>query len=251
MTIIPAAAPSPGPIVYPDSDGKPMADNTKQADWIVLLFSNLRALFDAVADVFVAMDNLWYPVEGHPEVRVAPDVYIVFGRPKGHRGSYKQWEEAGIPLTVVFEVLSPGNTNIEMADKLSFYEDYGVEEYYIYDPDHDQLAAYRRQGEVFRRVRPVQGYVSPRLGIRFDLSGPEMVVFGPDGQPFKTLTQVKAEMEQAQKRAELEQETADQARKRVKRMAELGRRVRRGQASPEELAELERLEEQAAGNGQP
>lgn len=51
---------------------------------------------------------LWYPVESHPEIRTAPDVLVVFGRPKGHRGSYKQWEEDNIPPQVVFEILSPG-----------------------------------------------------------------------------------------------------------------------------------------------
>jgi len=36
---------------------------------------------------------------------------------------------------VVFEVLSPSNTQQEMADKRAFYEEHGVEEYYVYDPD--------------------------------------------------------------------------------------------------------------------
>src|SRR4051794_29457436 len=67
-------------IVYPDSDGKPMADNTKQLRWMVVLFGNLSALFRDVRDVFIAADLLWYPVEGHAEVRNAPDVLAVFGR---------------------------------------------------------------------------------------------------------------------------------------------------------------------------
>lgn len=32
-------------IIYPDSDGQPMADNTKQFRWIVLLKENLDCLF--------------------------------------------------------------------------------------------------------------------------------------------------------------------------------------------------------------
>src|SRR5262245_17681242 len=96
-------------IVYPDSDGKRMSDNTVQFRWIQTIEGNLEALFRERDDVFVAGDNLWYPVEGEVEVRQAPDVYVVFGRPKGDRGSYKQWEENNVPLTVVFEVLSPSN----------------------------------------------------------------------------------------------------------------------------------------------
>jgi hypothetical protein len=40
-------------------------------------------------------DLLWYPVEGHSEIRVVPhpDVLVAFGRPKGHLCSYKQWQE--------------------------------------------------------------------------------------------------------------------------------------------------------------
>jgi hypothetical protein len=80
-------------IVYPESDGKPMADNTKQFRWIVTLEGGFEALFRDREDVFVAGDLFWYPVEGRPDIRMAPDVMIVFGRPKGDRPSYKQWEE--------------------------------------------------------------------------------------------------------------------------------------------------------------
>src|SRR5512147_3173235 len=122
-------------IVYPESDGKPMADNTKQFRWIVTIQGGLDALFKDDPNVFVAGDLLWYPVEGKPSVRMAPDVLVVFGRPKGDRGSYQQWREDEIAPQVVFEVLSPGNSLVEMLEKLRFYERYGVEEFYIYDPD--------------------------------------------------------------------------------------------------------------------
>ena len=68
--------------------------------------------------MFVAGDLLWYPVEGKPSIRTAPDVMVVFGRPKGDRGSYKQWEEDGIAPQVVFEVLSPGNRAGEMETQI-------------------------------------------------------------------------------------------------------------------------------------
>jgi len=71
-------------IIYPDSDGQPMADNTKQFRWIVFIKENLEILFADHLEVFVAGDLLWYPVEGHPEIRVASDVMVVFGRSKGY-----------------------------------------------------------------------------------------------------------------------------------------------------------------------
>jgi Uma2 family endonuclease len=233
----------PSPIDYPESDGEPMADNTKQFRWILVLAGNLAALFRDAQDVFVGGNLFWYPAEGEPEIRVAPDVLVVFGRPKGDRGSYKQWEEGNVPLTVVFEILSPENTPVEMVNKFAFYEEYGVEEYYFYDPDSNTLQIYVRRGEILARVRKVRDFVSPRLGIRFDLSETEMVVRGPDGQPFLTFEQLQAARKQAEQRAGLAEQQLQQVRQRADRLAELSRKARRQQATPEELAELERLEE--------
>ena len=210
LTVPPPA--SVGAIEYPDDDGLPMSDNTKQLRWIVVFYGNLCALFRTVADVFVAGNHLWYPVKGELEIRYAPDVMVVFGRPKEDRGSYKQWEEGGVPVTVAFEILSPKNTATEMADKLAFYDEYGVEEYYLYDPQNNHLHIYVRRGEVLVRVRKIDGYVSPRLGIRFDLSGPEMVVFNPNGRRFRTFEELEDERVEAERRAEVAQSEAKQAR---------------------------------------
>ncbi|MFM7579379.1 MAG: Uma2 family endonuclease, partial [Microcystaceae cyanobacterium] len=116
MTRHPLATPYPKPLIdYPDRDGQAMADNSLQFEWIVVLKENLDLLFSDRPDVFVAGDLLWYPVEGNNKIRRAPDALVVFGRPKGYRGSYKQWAEEGIAPQVVFEVLSPGNRLQEMA----------------------------------------------------------------------------------------------------------------------------------------
>src|SRR5262245_20023134 len=106
-------------IQYPDTDGKPMAENTLQFQWIVTLQGNLDGMYRNDPNVFVAGDLLWYPVEGHPEITTAPDAMVVFGRPKGYRGSYMQWREGNIAPQVVFEVLSPGNRFGEMLDKFN------------------------------------------------------------------------------------------------------------------------------------
>jgi len=208
-----------------------MSDNTKQLRWMFTLYGNLTALFRGRADVFVACNLLWYPIEGRPDIRIGPDVFVAFGRPKGDRGSYKQWEEGGIPPTVVFEVLWPGNTASEMDKKLIFYEEQQVEEYYIYDPDENYLMAYIRNGDVLRRERKVNGFVSPRLGIRFDLSGTSMTIYWPDGRPFLTFDELEA--------------VRDATKRQFARMAELSRKARRGQATVEEIRELEQLEDQA------
>lgn len=189
-------------VVYPDSDGKPMADNTKQFRWIVVIEQNLEWLFAENPDVFVAGDLLWYPVEGNNALSTAPDVMVVFGRPKGDRGSYQQWRENNIAPQVVFEVLSPGNTPREMDRKLLFYHTYGVEEYYLYDPDGNQLKGwYRSEEGLLDRIESISGWVSPRLGIRFELAE-ELQLYRPDGTPFFSFTEINRMLEQERQRAD-------------------------------------------------
>ncbi|MBY0513118.1 MAG: Uma2 family endonuclease [Gemmataceae bacterium] len=231
--------PPPAPVRYPDSDGQPMAENTLQFRWIVTVQGNLELLYADRPDVFVAGDNLIYPDEGDNKVRQAPDVYVAFGRPKGDRGSYKVWEEAGVFPQVVFEVLSPGNRSGEMARKFIFYERHGVEEYYILDPDHIKMEGYVRRNGGLDDVPEMHDWVSPRLGIRFRL-GTDLELYYPDGRPFlsfveigrlqdRTSRQLVVEKQRAEaekhradaekQRAEAEKQRADEAAARAERLA--------------------------------
>jgi len=186
---------------YPDRDGQPMSDNTLQFQWIVTIKEGLEAVFRDDPNVFVAGDLLWYPVEGDSTIRTAPDTMVVFGRPKGHRSSYRQWREDDIPPQVVFEVLSPGNRIHQLLEKLYFYQDYGVEEYYVYDPEAGELEGSRRQGDRLRRIENIKGWVSPRLKVRFDLGeNGDLLLFGPDGRPFATYLELIAQRDQAEQR---------------------------------------------------
>ncbi len=204
-------------IIYPDSDGQPMADNTKQFRWIVIIKENLEILFAPIEDLFVAGDLLWYPVEGDNTIRQAPDVMVVFGRPKGDRGSYRQWEEDNIAPQVVFEILSPGNRLKEMTRKLGFYERYGVQEYYIYDPERIYLDGLQRSGESLEEIRQMNGWVSPRLGIRFELTSDSLEIYRPDGRKFLTPVELDRLREQEHQRAEREHQRAEQERQRAER----------------------------------
>jgi Uma2 family endonuclease len=207
-------SPAPrGAIVYPDDDGNPMSDNTWQFEWIVSIKEGLEALFALVPDIFVAGNLLWYPVEGEPKIRNAPDVLVAFNRPKGRRGSYKQWEEGGIAPHVVFEILSPGNRFGEMLRKFQFYERYGVEEYYIYDPDDGSLEGWlRRPGRGLEEISEMAGFTSPRLGIRFEPGGGpnNLVILRPDGQRFLTYLEVMDRLQFADNRAQAERQRADE-----------------------------------------
>ncbi|WP_017303743.1 Uma2 family endonuclease [Spirulina subsalsa] len=211
--------------LYPDSDGQPMADNTLQFRWIVLIKENLELLLADRPDVFVAGDLLWYPVEGHPEIRVAPDALVAFGRPKGERGSYKQWEEGNIAPQVVFEILSPGNRSGEMSKKQQFYDDYGVEEYYIYNPDRNNLQGFCRTEAGLRAIEEIQNWTSPRLGIRFVVTATTLELYRPDGRGFLSFLELEQRAEQADQRAEQERQRAEQADQRAQQERQRAERL--------------------------
>ena len=202
-------------IIYPDSDGQPMADNTEQYKWIVLIKENLEILFAAVAEVFIAGDLLWYPVEGNNKIRQAPDVMVALGRPKGKRGSYKQWQEDNVAPQVVFEILSPGNRAKPMFEKLLFYQRYGVEEYYIYDPDNNELTGLSRSGDWLEPIEEINGWVSPLLGIRFQLTENNLEIYRPDGRRFLNSVELEQLREEEHQRAEEEHQRAEEEHQRA------------------------------------
>lgn len=205
-------AAAPDAVDYPESDGLPMAENTTQFRWIVTIQGGLDYLFRDHGDVFVAGDLLWYPVEGNNTIRVAPDIMTAFGRPKGPRGSYLQWLEDHVAPQVTFEVLSPGNRVGELAKKFEFYERYGVEEYYVWNPDTGELSGWIRENDTLQAIAEMQGWVSPRLHVRFELIDGDLRLYGPDGGQFVTYVEL------AQQR-DKERHAKDQAQQRAERLA--------------------------------
>ncbi len=213
-------------VVYPDSDGQPMAENTKQYKWIVLIAENL----DATLTCFVAGDLLWYPVEGRPDICVAPDVLVAQGRPKGHRGSYIQSREDDVAPTVVFEILSPSNSMREMSRKAAFYQSHGAQELIVINPDDETgWALVRNDANTFQLIDDLVGWTSPALGIRFERDGDELIVLHPDGSRFLSFGELQARADAADEerkradaadaRADEERARADEERARADRLA--------------------------------
>ncbi len=174
---------------YPQSDGKPLAENTWQLKWIVLLFNNLEILLDGKM-AFVAADLFWYPVEGKNKIVITPDVLIALGRPSVDRPSYQQWKEDDVAPQVVFEVISPSNTTNEMRKKLDFYEMYGVQEYIVIDPEKNNKEDFevweRRANKLVRSPLSNIDWQSSLLGIRLKKEGESVKVYHPDGTVFKS-----------------------------------------------------------------
>jgi Uma2 family endonuclease len=212
-------APVRSKIVYPESDGLPMADNTTQFRWIVTIQGGLDAVYRDEPGIFVAGNLLWYPVEGNKNICIAPDVFVVFGRPKGDRGSYLQWEEGNIAPQVVFEIFSPGNRAGKLTAKFKFYEDYGVEEYYLYDPDSGDLNGWLRANAELREIPQMNGWTSPRLKVKFELIDGQLRLTGPDGEPFATYVELVEQLEKDRQARDKERQEKEKERQRAERLA--------------------------------
>ncbi|MEG4319609.1 MULTISPECIES: Uma2 family endonuclease [unclassified Microcoleus] len=233
-------------IVYPSSDGQPMADSTIQYKLIVTIKEGCESLFEEDPNVFVAADLLWYPVERRPDISQAPDTMVIFGRPKGERRSYIQFREDNIAPQVVFEIRSHNDSNTKMNKKLSFYNRYGIEEYYLYDPEKNELEGWQRIEGSLEPIEPMQGWISPRLGVRFELPESGLEIYRPDGERFLSYSEINAERllerqraEQEFQRAEQEFQRAEQEFQRAEQEAQ--RAEQEAQRAEQEAQRAERL----------
>ncbi len=197
--------------IYPESDGEPMADSTIQWDWVARIKGGLEAMYAGDPNVFVAGDHFWYPVEGFPGIRTAPDAMVVFGRPDGERRSYLQWREDNIAPQVVFEIWSYSNRRGDKERKLEFYDRHGVEEFYALDPRPSKRTAqgWLRQNNALIEIAKLDGWVSPRLGVTFRRVKGEWNLYHPGGEPFVNIEDIIKQREEARQQAQEAQQQAE------------------------------------------
>lgn len=121
-------------IVYPESDGKPMAETDRHRDQMIDYIQMLKYHFQHADDVYVSGNLLMYYEEGNPRKSISPDVFVVFGVAKKLRDTYLIWEEANTP-DFVLEVASPSTFTNDIGKKKNLYASVlSVKEYFIYDP---------------------------------------------------------------------------------------------------------------------
>ena len=142
-------------IVYPESDGKPMAETEYHRDIMIDFIQMLKHYFRNVNDVHVSGNLLIYYEEGNPRKSVSPDVFVAFGVSKKKRRTYKVWEEGHGP-DFVLEVASPSTYRHDLTRKKDLYASVlGVREYYIYDPYHEvnsYFLGYRLVDGVYQEI---------------------------------------------------------------------------------------------------
>jgi Uma2 family endonuclease len=183
---------------------------------------------------FVGADQFIYFRPGDVRKRVVPDVYVLQGvSPTRRIGAWKVWEEGVVP-NLAFEIVS---TNVDKAyiDSPPLYDELGVSELVIFDPDYEvepgrvRFQVYRRlarRGLVRVTVTNEDRVRSKVLGcwLRAVGSGDSLrlrLAVGPSGDELFPTESEAASAEAARERAEKERERAEKEHERAaRRLAE-------------------------------
>jgi Uma2 family endonuclease len=202
-------------VYYPESDDKPMAETDVHRRMIVYFTTALENFFRDEPNIYVSGDLLLYYAEGDPRKCVAPDVFVVRGVPKINRRIYKLWEEAR-PPDVVFEFSSRQTWREDLHVKWRLYEQLGVKEYFIFDPEYDYLVeplvAYRLEEGQYAPLEIQEGRVrSEALGLDVVDTGETLRLFDPQTGKFLLTPAEEAEaLRQAQTEAARLRQELDQ-----------------------------------------
>jgi len=213
---------------YPASDGKPMGETEKHVLQLAQLLEGLRTYFAHVPDVYVAGNMLVYYVPGNIRRYVVPDLFVVKGIEKRQRRIYRLWSEGKAP-DFILELLSEKTRQQDKGRKKQLYQDrFQTSEYFLFDPDTEELTGYRRVGRKYRPLPPDERgrLYSEQLGLTFGVDRWGWLrAYRPDGTVLQTLQELSEEM------ADLSEEMADLSEEMAKKDAEMARLK----------AELERL----------
>lgn len=192
---VPAAlVPTPAAaIVYPETDGEPLAEGTAQYEALTGTVAKLKDRYRTRPDVTVIGNMLVYYEEGNIRASVAPDVFVVFGVEDRPRSSYLLWAEGKAP-DFVLEVASEGTWREDAGRKRDLYARIGVAEYWRFDPTPDSsimqppLIGEQLTAGTYAAL-PVQaqgahawwGY-SEVLGLEFQARRGQLELFDPETQ---------------------------------------------------------------------
>jgi len=190
-------------IYYPESDGKPMAETDIHREQMYYLIETLKIHFASRTDVYVSGNIMFYYEEGNIRKVFSPDVMVCFGVSGDIRRTYKLWEEGQFPQ-VIFEISSRGTWGEDLNKKWFLYQQFGVKEYYIFDPEYDYLpeplVAYRvKRGELKQVPIKNRRIFSEELGLEIVDTGEGLRLFNPTTNEFmRTLSESEIEIARLQ-----------------------------------------------------
>ncbi len=149
-------------IVYPESDGEPMAETPKHLQAMTDCMDVLRSHFRRFTDVYIGGNMFLYYEEENPRKSISPDVFMVRGVSKKEIRTYKTWEQPPT-LDFVLEVASPSTYAKDFNEKMEIYAKIlQVKAYCIYDPYHEidpYFVGFRLVGETYEEIPFVNGRI--------------------------------------------------------------------------------------------
>lgn len=224
-------------VIYPDSDGKPMAETDIHRNEMINLLAMLEYHYRNEPTVYVSGNIFLYYEEGNTNEKVSPDVLVALGVGRKERRTYKTWEEGKVP-DVIIEVTSSSTRYEDMYAKQELYRQLGVREYYLYDPTGDYLPellqAYHLKEGNYHPVPAKRGrWRSPSLGLELKMEEGRLRLYHP-----KTGERLLTPAEQAEARAAAEAEREREARARKAAEAGREREARARKAAEDEVKRL-------------
>jgi len=170
------------PLHFPESDGKPMAENDRHRKQMIALLNALEFLF---------IDDPWTYVTGNILVHfrddigewksLAPDIMVVKGVKKKDRTSYVIDDE-GMAPDLIIELVSPSTKVEDFGNKRVVYASWGVQEYFLFDPTGElssaPLRGYRLEGNEYMPLMGARLH-SEVLGLDLVVEKGKLRLFNP------------------------------------------------------------------------
>ncbi len=236
-------------LVYPESDGEPMAESGKHVRAILDMIDTIDRVFRDVPDAHVCGNMFVYYEEGNPRKVISPDVFMVRGVSKKDLRTYKTWEQQP-HLDLVIEFASPSTFTRDFAEKKQIYEQIlRVKEYCIYDPYGEidpPFIGFRLVGGTYQEIGFVEGRLPcETLGLELGERDGVLRLYDPVTETW--LGPSREHVDEAETRASEAETRASEAETRASeaenRIAEEVRARRDAEAENERLrAALERLQ---------
>lgn len=221
------SAPTETADLYPESDGKPMAETECHFRELLKNFNRIENHFAYIPDVYVLGDMMMYYEEGNPRKSISPDIFVAFGIGKKEHRIYKIWEE-GKPPDFILEFASKGTYCNDLTRKVQLYAEIGIPEYFVYDVDRrylpSPLLGFRLIGDDYVEIASLAtgGLPSVTLGLEFHALDDNLGIYDPEAEAWLKTSAERAE--DAEERAEDAEERANQeADARHKAEAEVAR----------------------------
>lgn len=217
------SAPTETADLYPESDGKPMAETVRHFRELLKNFNRIENHFAHIPDVYVLGDMMMYYEEGNPRKSISPDIFVAFGIGKKERRIYKIWEE-GKPPDFILEFASKGTYRNDLTRKVQLYAEIGIPEYFVYNVDRrylpSPLLGFRLIGDDYVEIASLAtgGLPSVTLGLEFHALDDSLGIYDPEAEAWLKTSAERAE--DAEERANQEADARHKAEAEVARLQE-------------------------------